>query len=190
MQEPIFKENDDLSSECQNSFPYQRLITSPFFETWESTQTGDRSLHSTARFEPHDMLVRFCAKEYKNAPNRYSIQINESSHITLDPEYLQYINHSCHPNVFFDIHKMSLVCIRPISVDDELTFFYPSTEWSMFHAFNCNCGAPTCLGSIRGASSLSPDILSQYRLSDFIRTRFKKRDRILRIVKPPNVDFG
>lgn len=190
MQVHIIKESDDLSSECQDGFQYKRLITSPFSQIWESTQTGDKSLHSTARFEPDDTLVRFYAKEYRNAPNRYSIQVNELSHITLDPEYLQYINHSCHPNVFFDIQKMSLVCLRPISLDDELTFFYPSTEWSMFHCFSCNCGASTCLGNIRGASSLSPDILKQYRLSEFIRTHFKKRDRILRVVKAPNVDFG
>ena len=36
---------------------------------------------------------------------------------------------------------MRLTALRPISEGDELTFFYPSTEWAMAEPFECGCGA-------------------------------------------------
>ena len=180
MRVKIIKETDYSCSECQEGAKYRKLSTSPFAEIWESVQIGDKSLHATTCFEPDDTLVRFFAKEHCRSPNRYSIQLDESNHIILDPEYLQYINHSCQPNAFFDLRKMSLVCIRPISIDDEIVFFYPSTEWSMAQSFQCICGASNCLGYIRGASYLSPDILKQYRLSDFIWDHINVSKRMYR----------
>jgi len=36
---------------------------------------------------------------------------------------------------------MTVVAARDLAADDELTFFYPSTEWSMAEPFDCWCGA-------------------------------------------------
>ena len=46
---------------------------------------------------------------------------------------------------------------RPLRVGDELTFFYPSTEWEMDRPFRCRCGAGEgkCLGWIDGAKVLA-----------------------------------
>jgi hypothetical protein len=38
---------------------------------------------------------------------------------------------------------------------DELTFFYPSTEWNMAQPFDCHCESESCLGKVRGASELT-----------------------------------
>ncbi|KAB8242433.1 hypothetical protein BDV35DRAFT_366204 [Aspergillus flavus] len=45
---------------------------------------------------------------------------------------------------------------RPLTVGDELTFFYPSTEWTMVQPFQCGCGAGLrrCLGRVAGASQI------------------------------------
>lgn len=37
---------------------------------------------------------------------------------------------------------------------DELTFFYPSTEWEMAQPFECNCGTATCKKWIAGAKHM------------------------------------
>jgi hypothetical protein len=148
---------------------HESLNASAFAEMRESASTGEKSLHAVMRFNPGDKLIRFQAKEYLAGPNRFSVQIAEHKHIVLDPEYLQYINHSCTPNVFFDLPNMSIICLSPISIDDEITFFYPSTEWSMSQDFYCKCGSPSCLGYIRGALHVSSEVLKNYRLSEFIQ---------------------
>ena len=107
--------------------------------------------------------------------NRFTIQIAEGKHITLVPEVLQYVNHSCSPSAFFDTTSMVLISLRDIQPEDEITFFYPSTEWEMAEPFTCNCGSPACLEVINGASSLSVEILEKYKLTDFIREMIRRR---------------
>ncbi|MGK7904081.1 MAG: SET domain-containing protein-lysine N-methyltransferase [Hormoscilla sp.] len=63
----------------------------------------------------------------------------------LDPDFLQYINHSCAPNVFFDTSDLFLRALSKIEIGEELTFFYPSTEWSMDRQFDCLCQSKDCL---------------------------------------------
>jgi hypothetical protein len=45
----------------------------------------------------------------------------------LNPEWLQYINHSCDPNVAFDTAAFKLIALKDVKPGDELCFFYPST---------------------------------------------------------------
>ncbi|WP_287521727.1 SET domain-containing protein-lysine N-methyltransferase [Okeania sp. SIO2C2] len=89
----------------------------------------------------------------------------------LDPEFLQYINHSCNPNVFFDTQKKVVIALRNIEIGEEFTFFYPSTEWSMDRGFNCICQSENCLGYIQGSAHLPLNVLKKYKLSDYIRQK-------------------
>ncbi|MCJ1477547.1 hypothetical protein MMC13_006219 [Lambiella insularis] len=41
-----------------------------------------------------------------------------------------------------------------LTAGEELTFFYPSTEWEMAQPFDCRCGAKTCAKRISGASEM------------------------------------
>jgi hypothetical protein len=59
---------------------------------------------------------------------------------------------------------------------DELTFFYPSTEWSMGQAFDCFCGTKSCRGRISGAKHMSPKQLEGIWLNAFIRDLIAERD--------------
>jgi hypothetical protein len=73
---------------------------------------------------------------------------------------LVYLNHSCEPNVAFDLTsldkgKWHARALRDIEPGEPMTFFYPSTEWDMEQSFDCQCGAPTCLGYVSGARYLS-----------------------------------
>ena len=64
-------------------------------------------------------------------PTRYTVQVGVFEHLQLEPEPLRYINHSCHPNVTFDVRQMMIRALRPIAPGDEIVYFYPSTEWDM-----------------------------------------------------------
>jgi hypothetical protein len=102
-----------------------------------------------------------------------TVQLDASTHILLAPEFLQCVNHSCNPNVSFNMAEMTLVAVRDLTAGDELVYFYPSTEWTMAQPFTCGCGSAECLGTIDGASRLSREVLERYDLSPYIRSRLQ-----------------
>ena len=104
-----------------------------------------------------------------------TVQIKDDVHIELLPECLECANHSCEPNCFFNTTTMELVAIKPVKKGDELTFFYPSAEWDMNQAFQCNCGNKECVGNIKGAKYLSDAALKKYRFTDFIQSKLAAR---------------
>lgn len=146
---------------------------SSFAEVREYTQAGEKSLHATVTFMPGEVISTFGSRETLSTPNYLTVQLDEQEHILLAPEFLQYINHSCDPNVFFDTANKVVTCLQEIEVGEEMTFFYPSTEWSMEQKFQCHCGTERCLGYIQGATHLHLDILNTYQLSAYIQHKLK-----------------
>lgn len=144
-------------------------------EVWLNNDTGQQSLHALIQLKPGDKVGDFSAGELSATPTYLTVQVSQNRHITLVPRFLQYINHSCDPNVFFDITKMEVVCLKEVQPGEEFRFFYPSTEWEMSQPFVCNCGSNNCLQLINGAAHLSDETLSQYRLSDFIARQLQHR---------------
>lgn len=136
--------------------------------------TKQNGLFATAPFFKGDIITDFGSSKIVDTPNYLTIQIVEDKHIHLSPEYLQYTNHACEPNVLFNTSSMQLECLTDIAIGDELTFFYPATEWEISQSFNCHCGKPTCVGLIKGASELSVDVLRKYKLTDFIKSMAQK----------------
>lgn len=64
-------------------------------------------------------------------PKRYSsVQISVEEHVELNSDLL-YLNHSCDPSTYLDVTTRAIVALRDLKAGDELTFFYPSTEWDM-----------------------------------------------------------
>jgi len=100
-----------------------------------------------------------------------SVQTGESSDIELNSD-LVYSNHSCDPSTVFDMAKMEVRVVegRPLEKGQDITFFYPSTEWDMAQPFECNCGAGNgvCIGTVRGAKYLSDEVLRRYWLNPHI----------------------
>lgn len=101
-----------------------------------------------------------------------SVQASRSLHIELNCD-LVYINHSCRPTLIFDMDKWE-VRVNPdlhqgLKAGEELTFFYPSTEYVMAQPFGCRCGEKECRGTITGAKDMAPDVLHQYWLSPHIK---------------------
>ncbi len=154
---------------------YTVISNHGFAEIVQNSFTQQRSLHAFSSFYAGDVLCTFSAGETLSQPTYLTVQVEEEKHITLQPEFLQYINHSCNPNVFFDTTTFQLIALTKIETGDEFTFFYPSTEWNMAQPFNCFCNTARCLHQIQGAVYLSDDILKQYRLTDFIQSQILKR---------------
>lgn len=139
-----------------------------YFEIRKNEKTGYKSLFAKQDLATGTVLSKIEHDKILEAPNRYTLQLGENRHIELLPEYLRYTNHSCSPNAFFDTTKMELAAVKNIKSGEEITFFYPSTEWDMEEPFACSCGSENCLGQIEGAGHLRFGQLSGYRLSEYV----------------------
>ncbi|KAI0843479.1 hypothetical protein F5Y06DRAFT_5276 [Hypoxylon sp. FL0890] len=84
-----------------------------------------------------------------------TVQCGRDKHLNLNSDLL-YINHSCEPSLIFDTASLNIIAgPNGLQAGEELTFFYPSTEWDMAQPFNCLCGKPTCRGRISGAKDMT-----------------------------------
>ncbi|KAF1850089.1 uncharacterized protein K460DRAFT_360950 [Cucurbitaria berberidis CBS 394.84] len=107
-----------------------------------------------------------------------SVQASRDLHIELNCD-LVYINHSCKPSLVFDMQRWE-VRVHPgleggLKEGDELTFFYPSTEWDMAQPFQCLCGSKECRGTISGAKDMPLEVLKQYWLSSHIEELLEEK---------------
>ncbi len=153
----------------------QRVVSNHHFaEVRRDANAANQYLYSTMVFEPGNVICNFSAAAVFTKPTYLTVQTDDDTHITLLPVFLQYINHSCSPNVFFDTSSFQVICIATILPGDQFTFFYPSTEWQMVQAFSCRCGSINCIGQIAGAAATDRAILSRYRLTDFIKKKLQK----------------
>lgn len=113
------------------------------------------------------LILRVTGHHAVAAANRFTVQAGATTHLAgIGP--LTFMNHSCAPNVFIDTVDMTVMAIRDIAAGEELSFFYPSTEWHMAEPFDCHCGAASCVGRVAGANSLPDDVLARYVLNQHI----------------------
>lgn len=158
------------------TIPGYRIISNhSFAERRQKLDNDQNALFSLRSYHPGEVIADFRAGTIAAEPTYLTVQVGVRRHITLQPEFLQYINHSCDPNVFFDTTTMKLVALKEIKPEDEMVFFYPSTEWKMTQSFDCYCGSTLCLGEIRGAAYLSKEAQEKYRFTDFIQQQLAKR---------------
>jgi SET domain len=156
--------------------PLYRIVSDHEFAVVQQNTNNDQKAFFARRpYKPGETIISFSAGSILSEPTYLTVQVGLDKHIMLQPEHLQYINHSCDPNVFFDTHNLQVIALKSIEEGDEMTFFYPSTEWNMAQPFKCFCGSNNCLGEIKGAAHISPDILSNYRLTHFIQQQLHDR---------------
>ncbi|KAA8651028.1 hypothetical protein EYZ11_011317 [Aspergillus tanneri] len=107
-----------------------------------------------------------------------SVQTGKRSNIELNSD-LVYCNHSCSPTLEFDMAKceVRVAAKRPLFVGDELTFFYPSTEWFMVQPFRCECGSENCLGVISGSRNIDAVVLRKYWLNVHVKELLVEEER-------------
>ncbi len=156
--------------------PTYRIVSNHVIaEVRQKNSNQQNALFVLRPYRAGDDIAEFSAGTISAEPTYLTVQIGIGKHITLQPEFLQYINHSCDPNVFFDTTTMKLVALKDLQPEEELTFFYPSTEWKMTQPFGCYCGSHQCLGNIKGAAYLTKEAIERYRLTDFIQQQLAKR---------------
>jgi uncharacterized protein len=93
------------------------------------------------------------------------VQIADDAHLVAleEAEYepvMLFINHSCEPNVGFG-GNVVLVAMRDIAEGEELT-----TDYALFDdtddPMTCNCGTPSCRGTISGRDWRRPELQRKY----------------------------
>jgi hypothetical protein len=156
--------------------PSYRVVSDHVFAVVrQNIDNNQKAFFAQRTYAPGQVVADFSAGNILSEPTYLTVQVDANKHIMLQPEHLQYINHSCDPNVFFDTYTMKVVALKPIEEGDEMTFFYPSTEWNMAQPFKCYCGSSKCLGEIRGAAHIDPQILRTYTLTRFIQQQLHDR---------------
>ncbi len=141
----------------------------------ERLDLGQRCLRTTVALPAGAVIASFANSQRTGDPSYLTIQLDRDVHLVLTPEALECVNHSCEPNVSFDLEQFALVALQPIKAGDELTYAYPSTEWTMTRPFICACASTRCLGVIDGASTYTADQLSRFALTPFVRAMFSTR---------------
>ncbi|ORZ34912.1 hypothetical protein BCR44DRAFT_1137424 [Catenaria anguillulae PL171] len=104
----------------------------------------------------------FAAKRYT------TVQTGIDEHVELNSD-LVYMNHSCGPSCVFDTDAMVVRATRDLVAGDEMTFFYPSSEWDMDQPFACWCSAPNCVKMVQGAKYLTESQLEGQAVMSHIR---------------------
>jgi hypothetical protein len=138
--------------------------SSSLFEVF--SQNGSRGLKTKRGFQKGEVICSIPCTAVHAEPGRYTVQTGPQTHI--DVGGLTTLNHSCDPNLLLDTTHMLVIAARAISPGEELTFFYPSTEWDMAEPFDCQCNSPDCLGTISGAKHLSKKVLKRYYINPHI----------------------
>jgi hypothetical protein len=127
---------------------------------------GARGLRTERGFRRGEVVCPIPATARHRRPERTTVQLDESTHAEVG--ILTTMNHSCDPSVRLDTTRMLVVAERDIAPGEELTYFYPSTEWDMAEPFECRCGNRSCLGTVRGAGHVQDEILRRYFLNAHI----------------------
>ena len=72
-----------------------------FATLYQNNITGEKSLHATVSYKAGDVFSKFEAAEILTAPNKYTVQINDETHIILDPECVTIHQSQLQPECFF-----------------------------------------------------------------------------------------
>lgn len=150
-----------LSPTTPNTEALEGTVSLPSCCVTRATAHGT-GLFATRAIGRGETVLRIQGRS-QSQPTRYSIQIDEATHIEcedgLDERLLRerypwrFLNHSCAPNA--RIAGRTLVAQRSIAEGEEITFDYTTTEADMAEPFSCQCGAQRCLGTVRGFTHLS-----------------------------------
>lgn len=162
--------------------PAYRMISNHLIaEVRQKLINNQNGLFALRSYQPGELIAHFTAGSISTEPTYLTVQVGIQKHITLQPAFLQYINHGCDPNVFFNTATMQLVALKPIQPEEEMSFFYPSTEWRMNQPFQCYCGSPHCIGKVKGAAYLPAALQEKYQLTDFIQQQIQKNKRARKV---------
>lgn len=126
-----------------------------------------RSLVTKQAYSKGEVICKIPTEKLFDKANRYTVQIARDKHTEVGK--LSALNHSCDPNVILDTEGLVMVARRAIEKGEELSFFYPATEWEMDAPFICLCGSTNCIHVVAGARFLPLSTLENHFLNRHIR---------------------
>ena len=98
------------------------------FQLYTKETPKGTSLFSSKAYKKGESICSFGAALTLDFPNQKTIQIGDKKHIHLDPDILQYTNHHCDPNVFYNTNTMQVECIKEIEKRDIPAIDEPDSE--------------------------------------------------------------
>ena len=131
------------------------------------TENKFRSLITKREYKKGEVMCVMPSENIMDKPNRFTVQIATDKHTHVGK--LAALNHSCDPNVVLDTERMLMIARRDIEKGEELSFFYPATEWEMQAPFICLCGSANCIHVVAGARFLPLSTLENHYLNKHIR---------------------
>lgn len=109
-------------------------------EFGKDTESFTARLVAARAFSKGERIGSLSQSHPSSVPVYSTVQVGQGEHVELDSD-LRYTNHSCRPSTIFDTTAMEVRAARDLAPGEELTYFYPSTEWKMAQAFPCWCGS-------------------------------------------------
>jgi hypothetical protein len=131
------------------------------------TENKFRTLVTKQSYRKGEVICSIPSENIVDKPTRFTVQITKDRHTHVGK--LAALNHSCDPNVILDTEHMVMIARRDINKNEELSFFYPATEWEMQAPFICLCGSTNCIHVVAGARFLPLSTLEGHYLSRHIR---------------------
>ena len=123
------------------------------------TENKFRSLITKQVYKKGDVICDIPTEKLFDKANRYTVQIGRDRHTEVGKL----------SNVILDTEHLQMVARRDIEQGEELSFFYPSTEWEMDAPFICLCGSSNCIHVVAGARFLPLSTLENHYLNRHIR---------------------
>lgn len=163
-------------------------------------QTSDRGGHTVVAREAirkGELIVVWSGtlvdgEDLKSLPSqvrRYSLQVEENHYLVSlsDCEPPDYVNHSCSPNAGLS-GQISLVAMRDIQADEDVTYDYAMSDGSSYDEFSCGCGSRHCRGRVSGDDWLRADLWKRYAgyFSPYLQRRIDvelRRNSVIRLPK-------
>ena len=101
--------------------PQYRVISDHHFAAVrQNLVNNQKAFFAQQSYQPGDIITNFSAGQVLSEPTYLTVQVDIDRHIMLQPEHLQYINHSCDPNVFFNTTTMQLVALKKVQPEEEI----------------------------------------------------------------------
>lgn len=134
-----------------------------------NTHASGRGLYSLVSLPAGSLFAPLTAVSPTPTPEWHTLQVSRKNHVNLDSAF-KYLNHSCNPSLEIDTEKMEVRVARgrDLKKGDLLSFFYPSTEWSMDRGFECLCGEKGCVGQVKGAKDMKKQDLDKWFINGYI----------------------
>jgi hypothetical protein len=114
------------------------------------------------------MRTAFLRFAYNTTPD----DITGTFHLEAVRHPVNFINHSCEPNIGYDGAE-TIVALRRLASGEEIRMDYGTFSFSFDHDFTCTCGAWACRGKVR-RGDWRELVRAGLRLPAFMRAQAKQ----------------